>query len=391
MAQIQAGDSFENGQQVTAERLNTHVDGAVALPGIISEQPVFGIDPGTGSPLAEPNLAGDDKVLVYDTSEDAIRKLDISNLLESGLPTKTGDITMSNNPITPFVRTIVVESNIDEDLNGRLVIFGEEVNDDPGALVQIGNGAANRTFPAAPDVMLQGKVLISGTATQDCLMVNNGAIFEDRVKFNTNGAIKLPAGTDAQKPTVVNSLTGDVRFNTTSSRLEVFNGTAWKQINQLEDLVFASYTRMVNPVGVTDGTQGWTDAGTVWQWRTGSEITVPTGQVWEYSFVGRLAISGSDSNQNEEYNHDAVIYIGDTEVRRVKVYVPNASPNKGQMIFVAKIDVEASDTTVAKKIGLKFLKGSGDGRVGVSAVDSHINITVTKRPKSADTEISNIL
>ena len=388
MPQLQPGESFENGQQVTAERLNTHVAGAIALPGLIAEQPTFGLNPGTGLPVAEPDLETTDKILVLDESEDAIRKLDVGQILVSGFPVTFGDITLSNNPLTPFVRTIVAESSLADDKNGRMVIFGESVNDSAGALVQIGNAASGRELPASPDVWLAGRTLISGTPTEKCLLVDGISEFKDKVTLSTTKALKVPVGTEAQKPNETDRVIGDFRFNTNINRLEIFNGTDWKQVNQLEDLVNATYSRSVNPVGVPDSTAGWSNAGTVFQWRTGSEIEVPEGQVWEYTIIGRLSSEGTNGNTMQEYNHDAVMYIGDTEVRRTRVWAPN---DKGQMIFAMKIDVTSADTSVPRRVGLKFLQGGGNPKVGVSAENSVMIVTVTKRSASANTEIADIL
>jgi hypothetical protein len=40
------------------------------------------------------------------------------------------------------------------------------------------------------------------------------------------GAFGLPAGTTAQRP--VSPVTGQMRINTTTVKLEYYNGTAWK-------------------------------------------------------------------------------------------------------------------------------------------------------------------
>ena len=53
MAQLQKGDTFADGQQVTGTRLNQLVDAAVILPNVITDQQIVGV------------LAQDDKLLVY--------------------------------------------------------------------------------------------------------------------------------------------------------------------------------------------------------------------------------------------------------------------------------------------------------------------------------------
>jgi len=41
---------------------------------------------------------------------------------------------------------------------------------------------------------------------------------------SATGGLFLPSGTTAQRPT---SATGQIRFNTTTGSVEVFNGTSW--------------------------------------------------------------------------------------------------------------------------------------------------------------------
>lgn len=42
---------------------------------------------------------------------------------------------------------------------------------------------------------------------------------------SATGGLFLPAGTTAQRP--ASPVTGQMRFNTTTSRVEVYNGTSW--------------------------------------------------------------------------------------------------------------------------------------------------------------------
>lgn len=43
--------------------------------------------------------------------------------------------------------------------------------------------------------------------------------------FSGTGAMKIPTGTDLQRPGTPSS--GMLRFNTTSAALEIYNGTSW--------------------------------------------------------------------------------------------------------------------------------------------------------------------
>lgn len=60
---------------------------------------------------------------------------------------------------------------------------------------------------------------------------------DDFIKFDNTTAIKLPVGTDAERPTGnVNLLKGTVRFNTDTTQFEGFNGTAWSSLGGVRDV-----------------------------------------------------------------------------------------------------------------------------------------------------------
>jgi hypothetical protein len=64
-------------------------------------------------------------------------------------------------------------------------------------------------------IKIQGVTVISDT--QDLTITGYA-------NFSGTGAIKVPVGTDGQRPTAA---TGQIRFNSTSSTFEGYNGTAW--------------------------------------------------------------------------------------------------------------------------------------------------------------------
>lgn len=79
MAQIQKGTTYATGTQVTANNLNTHVDGAILLHGAINEQPA-------GSVFSS------DNVLLAGTS--SLKKATIAQV-QSGLVRSDGTVAMS--------------------------------------------------------------------------------------------------------------------------------------------------------------------------------------------------------------------------------------------------------------------------------------------------------
>lgn len=85
MAQIQKGDTFNNGEQLTALRLNQLIDQAIVLPNIITDQ--LNLDTGT--------LAAEDAILIVDASETGsnLREAKALDFTSSNLPVVTSSIT----------------------------------------------------------------------------------------------------------------------------------------------------------------------------------------------------------------------------------------------------------------------------------------------------------
>ena len=100
MAQIQKGDTFADGQQVTAARLNQFLDSATVLPNIITDQ----------TNIATNGVASNDTMLVYDNSATALREATASDLLNSNIPITAPSVTAgtgSDITLTPQDGTIV--------------------------------------------------------------------------------------------------------------------------------------------------------------------------------------------------------------------------------------------------------------------------------------------
>ena len=59
----------------------------------------------------------------------------------------------------------------------------------------------------------------------------------DFISFTSDTAIKLPVGTDGQRPTgTSNALRGAVRFNTDTTQFEGYNGSAWSSLGGVRDV-----------------------------------------------------------------------------------------------------------------------------------------------------------
>ena len=96
-------------------------------------------------------------------------------------------------------------------------------------------------------------------------------------QFNGTGALKVPVGTSGQRPTAA---TGQVRFNTTDTQFEGYNGTTWSSIGgaaaggavyENKQSIRANYTMSTDYNGESVGPIT-VDSGVT--------VTIPSGSRW---------------------------------------------------------------------------------------------------------------
>jgi hypothetical protein len=96
-------------------------------------------------------------------------------------------------------------------------------------------------------------------------------------QFNGTGALKVPVGTSGQRPTPA---TGQVRFNTTDTQFEGYNGAAWSSIGgaaaggavyENKQSIIANYTMSTDYNGESVGPI---------QIDSGVTVTIPSGSRW---------------------------------------------------------------------------------------------------------------
>lgn len=82
MAQIQSAETYADGQQVTAARLNNQTNGATLLPGAVTDQTAI-----------SGGVASGDSLIVHDLSASALRKATVSEILGAGVPVVAPSVT----------------------------------------------------------------------------------------------------------------------------------------------------------------------------------------------------------------------------------------------------------------------------------------------------------
>ena len=99
--------------------------------------------------------------------------------------------------------------------------------------------------------------------------------------FTGTGAVKVPVGTTAQRPTPA---TGDLRFNSTLGQFEGYNGTLWSSVGGgatgggSDQVFYENNQAITTNYTITSGKNAMT-AGPV-SINSGISVTVPTGSVW---------------------------------------------------------------------------------------------------------------
>jgi len=214
-----------------------------------------------GSAIRAQDLNDNNNQLLYATQETVNRRLDSTG------GTMTGELDMSTNKIvnlgTPTADTDAATKKYIDDV----------------AIAGIGTGTARQllqTNAGATAVEFTSNIDVPGT-----LDVTGVATFDSDVTIASTGALTLPDGVTGDRPTGV---TGMIRFNTSLTQFEGFNGTDWGTIGggatgggsdavflETDNTVTTDYTLTTNKNAVTAGPI------TI---NSGVTVTVPSGQSW---------------------------------------------------------------------------------------------------------------
>lgn len=141
----------------------------------------------------------------------------VNLVLDTNAGTTTGSITIATG----------ANGNITLAPNGTgIVILGDNTS---AGTVTTGGAASNLTLSTNSGTN-SGTIVITAGANNAISLTPNGV---GVINANGTGALKLPVGTDAQQPGQVSQATaaqGMIRYNTTQSRFEGYNGSAWAGI-----------------------------------------------------------------------------------------------------------------------------------------------------------------
>lgn len=249
--QIEKGYDFTTGQLVTADNLDNLAQEATLKKGAISEQPAQ-TDP----------VASTDELLIHDVSDTGAtkpKKATVAQILTAGLPITTTSITAtsitssSNLPLTTTDGPVVTATGYGY-ISGNIVTVaspahGLSVEDYIELTCSNSNFSGRYRVESVPSVdsftyKVFGTVAAStgtcswkkvGTITtngnvgiDDDVYVEKNAVIGGNLKVLGNKSILLPKGDTASRPT--NPEAGEIRYNSTLNRAEVYDGTLWKEL-----------------------------------------------------------------------------------------------------------------------------------------------------------------
>lgn len=93
-----------------------------------------------------------------------------------------------------------------------------------GGSVQPGGSSTGYSGPTKPQITS----IHTSSGTLDAVTLNyNSTGDEVVVEFGQTGAIQIPSGTTAQRPSSITPAAGMLRYNTSNGEAEIYDGTAW--------------------------------------------------------------------------------------------------------------------------------------------------------------------
>lgn len=241
MAQIQKGDSFEDGELVTAGRLNQLLDSAIINPELIGDQAYIGVK----------NVSGSDEAILKQSGTGLLKRATITDVLNSGLAITTDAISSYN--ATAF--TIYSwNSGIDVSANKYFKVQASD-----------GSTNAGKGIELISDYM-GGDIKLSATDNSIILNADDVSIVP-YTSFSATSAVKIPVGTTLERPTT--PAIGDFRYNTTLGYTEVYSSAGWGAVS-FQPKVYVK-TGNVSPV-----------TGSEFNVYSSPSLTIPADETWVY-------------------------------------------------------------------------------------------------------------
>jgi hypothetical protein len=333
MAQFQSPETYVDGQQVTATRLNNQTNGAIALPGLITDQ----------TNITANTVASGDSVLLYDLSATALREANVSDVLGSNVPVTTSAVTGGANSdivLTPNDGAIVtgqaytsgdgltvtVTSTAHGLVVGQVILITAAATGYNGTF-RVATVATNSFTYVMTTAATPGSSTLSYTKKGTIRNAGNesvaGSLFVAGSAVISGAAALTGATTISGAATVSGATT--VSGALTSSGTANFTGT----LQYKSTPIFGLYAVQVNPISALASAGSGSTAtvysslntnvrgagGTDW-WLTqghthySETIVVPSGELWTVEYSPIEIARDSDDNINFVCLKDGVPFAG---------------------------------------------------------------------------------
>ena len=159
-------------------------------------------------------------------NDDASFSTTVTTSIASKLPLAGGTMTGNIAHAGDFTLDVGGDIILDADTDGRVFFF--DGGTEYGNVGKSSNNLILKSAISDGDILFQGN---DGGSTITALTLDMSAAgfatFNDGGSFGGTGALKVPVGTTAQRPSAA---TGQIRWNSTDGALEVYNGSSWTAV-----------------------------------------------------------------------------------------------------------------------------------------------------------------
>jgi hypothetical protein len=139
-------------------------------------------------------------------------------------------------------------------------------------------GTSGDDFTVTGTLYANGATVLGSTTTSSVTITAASVDVPTAFVINSTGAVKLPVGTTAQRPS---ASVGQIRYNSTLLILETYDGANWNPVggaNGAAGAVFENLTTISSNYTITTGKNGMS-AGPITV-ASGVTVTVPSGSRW---------------------------------------------------------------------------------------------------------------
>jgi hypothetical protein len=224
--------------------------------------------------LVDASIAGTASITMVDADYTLSTANGIADEARKMFVVATGALTATRNIICPTASKLYFVANVTT--GGQSVVFKTS----SGTGVTIPNGSAMVLYCNGTNVF-DAITNFSALNISGALDVVGALTVDSDSAFDSTGAVKIPVGTTAQRPTGAD---GKIRFNNETDKFEGYNGTAWGQLGGGAtgggaDQVFVENDQSVTTSYTIPGTKNAMSTGPITV-DDGVVVTVSDGARW---------------------------------------------------------------------------------------------------------------